>query len=356
METNNTNPPVNFEKIVDLIIRLGVLMLLLSWCFDILKPFILILIWAVVIAIAIYPLHTLFTKIFRGRKISAIIFLTILLLSVIIIPSILVSYSLYEGVAHFKAIYQSGQPLIPPPGETTKNWPAIMNPIVEIWEQASMHLQDTVIKYSGEVKTAGAWLITAIGGIGKGIIMFNISIIVAGIFLGYSDSLGEVSKKIFYKLAGKNGEEFADITVLTIRNVVKGVLGVAIIQSLMAGIGFYIAGVPFAGLWTIACLILAIIQVGIGPIAIPIAIYMFSVSDATTAIILAIWLVIALLSDNVLKPILLGRNAPAPMMVIFIGSIGGFIYNGFLGLFLGAVILTLGYKLFIAWINTENQT
>ena len=354
MDSNQVKGINNFEKIVDLIIRIGVLMLLLFWCFDILKPFILILIWAVVIAIAIYPLHSLFVKVFRGKRIAAIIFLTVLLLSVIIIPSILVSYSLYEGVAHFREIYQAGQPLIPPPSENTKNWPAVLNPVINIWQEASYHLQDTVIKYSGEVKTAGAWIISAIGGIGKGILMFNISIIVSGFLLGYSDSLADVSKKVFYKLAGNRGDEFADITVKTIRNVVKGVLGVAIIQSIIAGIGFYVAGVPFAGLWTVLCLVFAIVQVGIGPIAIPVAIYMFSVADTTTAVILAIWLGIALLSDNILKPILLGRNAPAPMMVIFIGSIGGFIYNGFLGLFLGAVILTLGYKLFIAWINTEN--
>ena len=354
MDSNQARGINNFEKIVDLIIRVGVLMLLLFWCFDILKPFILILIWAVVIAIAIYPLHSIFVKVFRGKRIAAIIFLTLILLSVIIIPSVLVSYSLYEGVAHFKAIYQAGQPLIPPPSESTRNWPAVLNPVIDIWKEASYHLQDTVIKYSGEVKTAGAWMISAIGGIGKGILMFNISIIVAGFLLGYSDSLADVSKKVFYKLAGNRGDEFADITVKTIRNVVKGVLGVAIIQSIIAGIGFYVAGVPFAGLWTVLCLVFAIVQVGIGPIAIPVAIYMFSVADTTTAVILAIWLGIALLSDNILKPMLLGRNAPAPMMVIFIGSIGGFIYNGFLGLFLGAVILTLGYKLFIAWINTEN--
>lgn len=355
MNSNDIKDVNNFEKVVDLIIRVGVLMFLLFWCFDILKPFILILIWAVVIAIAIYPISTVFERVFRGKKIASIIFLTLLLLSVIIIPSVLVSYSLYEGVAHFKDIYQTGQPLIPPPGESTKDWPSIMNPVLKIWSDASSHLQDTVIKYSGEVKTAGTWIISALGGIGKGILLFNISIIIAGFFLGYSESLADVSKKVFYKLAGKNGDEFADIAVVTIRNVVKGVLGVAIIQSLIAGIGFYVAGVPFAGLWTILCLILAIVQVGIGPVAIPVAIYMFSVADTSTAVMLAIWLGIALLSDNVLKPLLLGRNAPAPMMVIFIGSIGGFIYNGFIGLFLGAVVLTLGYKLFIAWINTENH-
>ncbi len=129
--------------------------------------------------------------------------------------------------------------------------------------------------------------------------------------------------------------------------MVKGILGVAIIQTTMAALGFFIAGVPFAGLWTILCLILAIIQIGVGSIAIPVVIYMFSVSDTTTAIILAIWLGITLLADNILKPILLGRNAPAPMLVIFLGSIGGFIYNGFIGLFLGAIVLTIEYKLFL---------
>lgn len=100
-------------------------------------------------------------------------------------------------------------------------------------------------------------------------------------------------------------------------------------------------------------MVFAITQIGIWPVAIPVAIYMFSVSDTVTATILAIWLVLATLSDNVLKPILLGRNAPAPMVIIFLGSLGGFIYNGFIGLFLGAVILTIVYKLIMEWLNTE---
>jgi predicted PurR-regulated permease PerM len=123
----------------------------------------------------------------------------------------------------------------------------------------------------------------------------------------------------------------------------------------MAGLGFFIAGVPFAGLWAVACLILAIVQIGVGPIVIPIAIYMFAVSDSTTAVLLSIWFVIIMISDNILKPILLGKNAPVPMPVVFIGSIGGFIFSGFLGLFLGAVVLTIGYKLFQTWLETENQ-
>ncbi|WP_396169168.1 AI-2E family transporter [Flavobacterium sp.] len=355
MEPNQSNTTnYNFEKIVDTIIRLGVLGVLLMWCFDILKPFVLILVWAVVIAIAIYPVHVFFERIFRGRKIFAVVVLTLLLLSFIIIPSGLIIYSLYEGVNHFRDAFNSGEHLIPPPGGTTDNWPAITKPIIDIWQLASDNLQDAVLKYSDEIKEYGALLLLALAGFSKGIISFIVSIIIAGVLLVYADSSEAVTKKIVGKLVGKNSENFAEITVITIRNVVKGILGVAFIQAAMIGVGFFLAGVPFAGLWTILCLILAIVQIGVGPIAIPVVIYMFSVSDTTTAVILAIWIGITLVSDNVLKPILLGRNAPAPMLVIFLGAIGGFLYNGFIGLFLGAIVLTIGYKLFISWLDTEN--
>lgn len=347
--------PNKFDKIVDIIIRLGVLFVLLSWCFDILKPFILILIWAAVIAIALSPIYNAIVKIFRGKKVVSGIFLTLLLLSFLILPSVLVGESLYEGISHITEMYTEGQPLIPPPGATTANWPTIAKPIVDIWQSASDNWQDTMLQYSDQVTKVGTWLLTLFAGFGKGILEFIVSIIIAGVLLIYSESLQSVSQKIFLKLAGQNGEHFADVTVMTIRNVIKGFIGVAVIQSVMVGIAFFIAGVPFAGLWTVACLVLAIIQIGIGPIAIPVAIYMFSVSDTTTATILAIWLLITMLSDNILKPILLGRASPVPMLVVFLGAIGGFIYNGFLGLFLGAVVLTIGYKLFLIWLNTENQ-
>ena len=356
MESQNTNSgSYKFEKIVDTLIRLGVLSLILMWCLDILKPFILILVWAIVIAVAIYPVHTFFSKIFKGRNILSSIVLISIMVSLILIPSGLIMYSLYEGINHFRELFDSGQPLIPPPGGSTANWPTIAKPIVEFWQLASENLQETIVKYSDEIKIYGSFLLLGLAGVGKGIATFVASIIIAGVLLIYADSSSEVTHKIFRKLVGKNGDNFADISVLTIRNVVKGILGVAFIQTAMAGLGFFMAGVPFAGLWTILCLILAIIQVGIGPIAIPVAIYVFSVANPTTSIILAIWLGITLTIDNVLKPILLGRNAPAPMLVIFLGAIGGFIYNGFLGLFLGAIILTIGYKLFLIWLDTETD-
>ncbi len=357
MESNNPqNPPrITFKKMVDTIIQLAVLFFLIGWCFDIIKPFFLILIWAGVIAIAIYPLYSVFVKMFRKRKGLASVVLTLLMLSILIIPSWLVTQSLFGEVSQLRNLHQHGELVIPPPGEKTKNWPAVTKPILDFWKLASENVQSAKEKYSDQLKSAGAWFLSTVAGIGKGLLQLVISVIIAGVLLAYSGSVGKAATKIFTKLAGKYGENFASTTVTTIRSVVKGILGVAVIQATMAGLGYFIAGVPYAGLWTVASLFCAIIQVGAGPIAIPVIIYMFSATDTLTAVLLAIWLGITLISDNILKPLLLGRGAPAPMLVVFMGAIGGFIASGFLGLFLGAVILTIGYKLFMVWIDAPQN-
>ena len=295
---------------------------------------------------------------FRQRKGWASAVLTILMLSILIIPSWLVTQSLYEEVSNLRDLNKQGLLVIPPPGENTANWPSVAKPILDFWKLASEDLQEAMAQYSDQIKAAVAWLLSAVAGIGGGVLQFVASIIIAGVLLAYSTSVGNAATKIFIKLVGKNGENFASTTVITVRSVVKGILGVAVIQASMAGLGFFIAGVPYAGVWTVACLFFAVIQVGAGPVAIPVMIYMFSATDTLTAVLLAIWLVITLISDNILKPLLLGRGAPAPMLVVFLGAIGGFITSGILGLFLGAVILTLGYKLFMVWLEssqTENS-
>ena len=355
MESNNPQnlPNVTFAKLVETIIRLAVLFVLLGWCLYLLRPFAIILIWAAVIAIAIYPLYGTFITVFRNRKTLASVVLTFLMVSILIVPSWLVIQSLFQEVSHLHNLYSHGKLIIPPPGEGTANWPAIAKPIIDVWKLASDNLQSAMTQYADQLRKILAWLFAAASNIGTSLLQFLASIIIAGVLLAYSSSVGNAATNIFIKLLGKNGEIFARNTVATIRSVIKGILGVAVIQATMAGLGYFIAGVPYAALWTIASLFFAIIQIGAGPVAIPVIIYMFSVTDTLTAVLLAIWLVITLISDNVLKPILLGRGAPAPMLVVFLGAIGGFISIGFLGLFLGAVVLTIGYNLFIVWLDSS---
>ncbi|MBK6484646.1 MAG: AI-2E family transporter [Chitinophagales bacterium] len=354
-QENGRNTSYSFEKIVDTIVRLGILYLLINWCFDILQPFIYILIWGIIIAISAYPVYRFLLGKFGGYRVPASLVITLLLLSVLVIPSILLTDSLINGIQYIREIAEQGKPLIPPPNESTKSWPAFLSPVVDFWKMTSENLQATTIKYQSQLLVVGKWLVNALAGAGKGILQFLASILLAGVLLIYSEPAANISKNVFKKLAGNNGENISDSITSTIRSVVKGILGVAFIQTAMAAVGYFVAGVPYAGLWTILSLILAIVQLGVGPIAIPVCIYMFSVLDTFSATMLALWMGIVLVSDNILKPLLLGHGASVPMLVVFLGAIGGFLYIGFLGLFLGAVILTIGYKLFMEWLKTESN-
>jgi predicted PurR-regulated permease PerM len=136
---------------------------------------------------------------------------------------------------------------------------------------------------------------------------------------------------------------------------VRGVLGVALIQATLIGIGFLLAGVPYAGLWTLVVFMFAVIQLPPTLVVIPVAFYLFSEKEMLPAMLWTVYLFLSGISDNILKPLLLGKGAPVPMLMIFLGVVGGFIFSGFIGLFTGAVVMSLGYKLFVGWINSPSQ-
>ena len=152
------------------------------------------------------------------------------------------------------------------------------------------------------------------------------------------------------RIFGEKGPEFEQLAESTIRSVTTGILGVALIQTLLAGLGFLVGGLPGAGLWVIAFLIAAVLQIG-ALILIPAVVYMFAIASTTKAVIFMVWCLFVATIDNVLKPILLGRGVAVPIAVVFLGAIGGFVAMGIIGLFVGAILLSVGYKLFLAWLQ-----
>ena len=136
----------------------------------------------------------------------------------------------------------------------------------------------------------------------------------------------------------------------TVRSVTTGILGVALIQSLFAGLGFFVVGLPGASLWTLMFLIAAVLQVG-GLMLIPAVIYVLATTGTVKAAFFVVWCIIVAVMDNVLKPLLLGRGVPVPILVVFLGVIGGFVAMGIIGLFVGPIVLSVGYKLFLAWLD-----
>jgi predicted PurR-regulated permease PerM len=341
----------NFQEILDSSLKLIVLAILFIACFLIIKPFFYIILWGIFIAITIYPLHNNISSKLNGRdKLSATL-ITLIILALILFPTAFLMESMIEGIISIGGEMKSGQVTIPPPPDEVGDWPLIGRKLSAIWSLASKNLESFLNQYESQLISIGSWLIESLMATTLGFFQMILSIIVSGFLLAFAAPAGQVSKKFFTKLAGDKGIEFAETSEITVRNVSKGIIGVAIIQFLLAGIGFALAGVPFAGLWALLVLFLAIIQISAGLVTIPVIIYLFTVMNPLGATLWGIYFVLVGLSDNVLKPVLLGKGAPVPMAVIFIGTLGGFIGAGFVGLFLGAIVLSLGYKLYMTWMG-----
>lgn len=353
----NTNPDKPYlSQVIEIVVRLGLLLALLGWCLTILKPFIPILMWGIIIAVTAFPFFDTLSKKLGNRKGLTASLMVVFFLIVIVVPCVLLTDSLVAGIRHLQDSYDQNGYLIPPPDDQVKDWPAFTKPVVDLWRSASNSTQAFVVEYKDQLTGVARWIFKALAGIGVGIVEFLAAVIIAGVMLAYAKTGGEAAEQVFVRVIGRRGQEFVKLTETTIRQVVKGILGVAIIQTILASIGFFVAGIPAAGLWAVISLVLAIVQIGVGPVVIPLTIYVWSTSSTLAAILFTIWGVFVLTIDNVLKPWLLGKGAPVPMLVIFLGAIGGFIAIGFVGLFLGAVTLSLTYKLVTGWVNPDAET
>jgi len=343
-------------KVIEVLIRVLILGWIVGWSIMILSPFISIILWSMIIAISISPIFHRLKKMFRKRGGLAATIVTTFLLAIIIIPAVILSNSLIEGIENLKEVYISGQLVIPPPSpERVQNWPGLAKPVLDMWTLASQNTEAAFMQYQDELKKGIGWVLSALAKAGLGVAQLVVSIIISGFLLAYGESAASGIRKLFVRLAGDRGESFMELSETTIRNVVKGVLGVAAVQTAIAGVGLFAIGIPFAGLWCFICLILAIVQVGVAPVLIPAVIYAYGTHEVLPATLFLGCSILALISDNILKPILLGRNAPVPLLVVFLGAIGGFITSGFLGLLLGPVILSLAYNLFNSWINDQSE-
>jgi predicted PurR-regulated permease PerM len=201
------------------------------------------------------------------------------------------------------------------------------------------------------LKAVGRWLLNNVAGFGIGVLQFALSIILAGVFMATAPGGERSAETVARRLAGDRGKNLVLVAVATVRSVAQGVLGIAVVQSVLAGIGMVAAGVPGAGLWALLVLILAVIQLPPLLVMGPMIIYVFSTVNTAGAIVFMIWAILVSVSDTILKPLFLGRGVEVPMLVILVGAIGGMMATGILGLFVGAVVLAVGYQLLVAWLS-----
>jgi len=344
------------KSALEAVTKIGLVALLIVWCFEIIHPFVGPIVWGIIIAVGTFPIyswahHRVTTRGWLAATLISLALLLILIFPVVFLVTVLVD-NLHVVSDHLRA----GTLIVPPPPQGIKDWPVIGTPLEKAWSMAAENLEVAVQQITPQLQEFVKPLLGAAATVGLNIVKFIVAVVLAGVFLAYSEEGYRLSRAIGRRLAGQQGRELVDLAEATMRSVVRGVLGVALIQSSAAGLGLFVAGIPLAGLWTVIVLVLCIVQIGPFLIMGPAMVYMFLTSDTLPAVLFLIWSIFTILIDNLLKPLLLGRGLDVPMIVIFLGAIGGLLMSGIIGLFVGAVVLALGYKVFNAWLKVEPST
>jgi predicted PurR-regulated permease PerM len=339
------------KNVLESVVKIAVLAVLVIWTFFLIKPFLTPVIWGVILAVASEPFISKFAEVLGGRKKLASILFVLAIISALIIPTVLLVGSSIDSAQNITENIQNKSLVVPPPPAKVADWPLVGDKIFKAWQLASTNLEGALKTYGPQLKKLiGAILSSLGGGIGT-LFMVIISTCIAGVFLATSEKSALVARRIITRIAGKRGPEMTDLATATIRGVMQGVVGVAVIQAILSCVGLVFANVPAAGIWAMLVLVLAISQ--LPPIIVlgPIAVFVFSASDTTTAVIFLVWSIFVSASDGFLKPMLMGRGVDIPMLVILIGAIGGMMLSGIIGLFVGGVVLAIMYTLFMAWID-----
>jgi predicted PurR-regulated permease PerM len=342
------------RKTVDLIIRIGLLMGLFFWCFLIIKPFVEPFIWGIVIAVALQPSHQwLVQKFGLNRRLVSTLICALLILG-LLIPAYGFFATVTELILETKANFESGTLVIPELPEEIKSLPIIGETITKFFGNLHENLKQLLIEYQSEILTVLRNFASLLLDTGINIVLLVLAILIAGFLLAYEE-LEDWADKLFNRVIGAEGYMYAELSARTIRSVVKGVIGVAVIQALLAGLGLTLSGIPHAPIWALVALFFSIIQIGPSIVMAGAAVYLFLNESVLFASLWTAYFVLVSFSDNLMKPFLLGKGAEVPMLVIFIGVIGGFLLSGFIGMFAGAIVLSIGYKLGQKWIE-ENAT
>jgi len=351
--TNNLNRDEIISVAFEILIKAILLGVIMYYAFLILKPFIIPVLWGIILAVSLAPLITKLEKLLKIKRTMLVTIFILLSISALLVPTYLLSESVIDSSKELVTDLKSGNIVIPPPTENVKEWPIVGEKIYSLWSATATNLEDTLMKFKPQLKEYSQKIASMIFGTLGSIFGFVLALAIAGVFLAKADSGINAYQSILRRIIGDDAVEWSILSAMTIRSVAQGVLGIAIVQATFALIGMLIMDVPFAWIWGFAVMFLTIIQLPALIILGPIIAYVFSYADPTSATIFAIYAVIVGASDGLLKPIFLGRGVDVPMLVILLGAIGGMMLSGILGLFVGAVGLALSYKLFMAWLSGD---
>ncbi len=343
------------KRLLDVLIRAGLILILAMLCYQIFSPFIVLMVWAMILAITLYPLNEALAARLGGRKGWAATLIALLGVALIVGPTAVLVSSTGDSVQGLIEGVQQNTLQIPSPNEKVATWPIVGERIFALWERAYADLPALIKSMQPKIGDLAKGALAMIAAIGGQLLKFVGAFIVAGILMAFGEGADGTSRAIFGRVVGpERGDEFTVLSVATIRAVAQGVIGIAFIQAILVGLCLLFAQVPLAGVLAVVVLVLGIAQVPAVLVTLPAIAYIWMSGDYDTfaAVVNTVVLFVAGMADNVLKPLMLGRGVDAPMPVILLGALGGMATAGIIGLFVGATLLALGYQIFMGWVHS----
>jgi predicted PurR-regulated permease PerM len=333
---------------IDIAIRIGLLALLAYWSLKVIGPFVTILLWSGILTVALYPVFKRLAYLIGSETLAAA---TITLLSLLIVlgPVTWLGFAMVGGIQLLVKGIETGQLTIPMAPDVIKSWPLIGDKIFQLWSQAATNTEALLLQAAPYLKDFGGRLLSLSQGVAVGLLEFVGSIVIAGFLYSPGPRIIEYMRILLRRVLGHESQEMLQLIGSTIRNVARGVVGIALLQALLAGLGFIVAEIPAAGLFTFLALLLGIVQIGPSILIIPMVIWSWTKMDPSSALMFTAYMVPVSLADNILRPVVMARGLSTPMPVILVGVIGGMIAYGISGLFVGPIVLAVLWALIQEW-------
>lgn len=341
------------SRLLDVLIRAALLFGLAVLCYRVFAPFLTLTVWAIILAVALYPLQRRLAHGLGGRGGLAATIIVCVFVVFIIAPTAVLLSSHGDSLHELIQSVQAGTLQVPPPRDGVRAWPLVGERLHAGWALAHSDLPAFVQSLQPKIGDIARSAVELVASIGGGILQFLVALILAGVVMAFGESGARASRAILERVAGRErGARFTVLATATVRAVAQGVIGIALIQAILIGLCLLVAGIPWAGVLSVVVLVLAIAQLPALLVTLPAIAWIWMGGDYQTgpAVLYTVLLLASGALDNVLKPLVLGRGVDAPMPVVLIGALGGMAAAGILGMFVGATLLALAYQIFMGWV------
>ena len=354
METSPRRLPDDFERIAALVGLIGLLGCLL-W---LILPFLGAIVWAVLLTVSLWPAYVALARVLGERRRLAAALISLTLVMALLAPMMLLGISLADNVRDVAAIardlVRAGQ--IPGAPSWLAEIPWVGPPVAEFWNATAADSSALLDRIRPWIDDAARWALAQGASLAMAALEFLLAIVLVGFFCANGEEAASLARRTASRIGGRDTGGLLDTAVVTVRSVATGVIGTALAQAALSAIGFWLAGVPGVSLLGMACLVTALAQVGTPLVWIPATIWMYFEGETGRVIFLIVWNLGVNVSDNFIKPLLIGSaGGTVPLTVVFLGVLGGMLAWGFLGMFLGAVLLAVTYQLFLAWVDAPQR-